>query len=120
MKRVCEHRPVVVKVNTCRHEWREEKACVTVCRCVPEARTETYTVMCKRMVPYAATRTVCVCVPHTETVTATRMVCRTVEKQVPVAPCAEECCATPCCSSGGHKGRGWLSGLGHRGHGCCD
>jgi len=113
MQRVCEHVPTVVKVTTCRHEWREEKAQVTVCRLVPEMRTENYTVMVKRLVPYQATRRVAVCVPVTENVVCTRMVCRMVQKQVPVQPCVETCC-TPCAPKCHHRS----AGLSLRHHGC--
>jgi hypothetical protein len=115
MQRVCEMKPVVCRVTTCRHEWREEKCQVTVCKCVAEPRVETYTVVCKKLVPYQATRCVAVCVPHTETVAATRMVCRTVEKQVPVT----DCCETVCCSSP-RKCKSRCAGLGCRSRSCCD
>jgi hypothetical protein len=109
MVRTCEYVPTVVKVNTCRHEWRDVKAQVTVCKAVPETRVENYTVLVKRMVPYQATRKVGVCVPVTEQVVCTRMVCRMVEKQV---SCAAPCCETCCAPKARHK---W----GFR-HSCCD
>jgi hypothetical protein len=105
LKRVTECYPEVIKVNTCRKEFRTEQVAVTRCRCVPECRTETYTVCVSRCVPYQATRCVSVCVPHQETYTACRMVCRKVAREVTVAPaCEPDCCApaccTPCCDSG--------------------
>jgi hypothetical protein len=115
MVRTCEYVPTVVKVTTCRQEWREERCQVTVCRAVPETRVENCTVLVKRMVPYQATRKVAVCVPCTENVVCTRMVCRTVEKQV---ACCEPTCE-PCCNSCGGKRKFFGAGLSHR-HGCCD
>jgi hypothetical protein len=109
MVRTCEYVPAVVRVCTCRHEWREIKCQVTVCRAVPETRVENYTVLVKRLVPYQATRKVAVCVPYTEQVVCTRMVCRTVEKQVCCTPCCDTGCAPKC-----HK---W-AGLKHSC--CCD
>jgi hypothetical protein len=101
-ERVCEQRPVVCKVTTCKTEIRKQNVQVTACKLVPETRTETYTVCVERQIPYTATRTVSVCGPHEDVVTATRMVCKLVEKEVAAAttccnPCGSEC-ATPCCA----------------------
>jgi hypothetical protein len=118
MKRVCEHIPVKCQVTVCRTQIREEKAQVTVCKCVPETKTETYTCVVNRMVPYEATRTVVRCVPREEKVTCTRMVCRTVQKQVPAETCASEasCGDSSCRSRWFHR----CGGLGFRNRGCCD
>jgi hypothetical protein len=122
-RKVCEMRPEVVKVQTCRTEWREEKVRVCTYRCVPEQVVQKYTVCINEMVPYQATRCRTVCVPCEETVTCTRMVMRTVTREVPCAPpCTTEC--NPCCETHGHRslfsGCGLFSG-GHRHGGCgCD
>jgi hypothetical protein len=122
-RKVCEMRPEVIKVQTCRTEWREEKVRVCCTRCVPEQVVQKYTVCVNKMVPYQATRCFTVCVPCEELVTCTRMVAKTRMVEVPCAPCTECCtpCCTPCCSSHRHHSCGF-GGLfrGHRGHGCCD
>jgi hypothetical protein len=130
-RKVCEMRPEVIKVNTCRTEWREEKVKVCSYRCVPEQQVQKYTVCIMQQVPYEATRCVSVCVPCEETVTCTRMVAKTVLREVPCAP-TTDCCSSPCCGSGhgGHRlfsgfgggcggcgGHRLFSGFGHGGHG---
>jgi hypothetical protein len=113
-RKVCEMRPEVCKVQTCRTEWREEKCKVCVTRCIPETRVEKYTVCVRHMVPCEATRTVCVCVPCEENVTCTRWVAKQVTREVPCNTCntCNTCCETSC-----HHGL--FSGLfGHRDHGC--
>jgi hypothetical protein len=112
MERVCETRPVTVKVTVCKTHWQPQQYQVTCLKCVPEQVTRTCQVMTTRMVPYQATRCVAVCVPHQETVMATRMVARTVVKEVPVAPC----CETVCCKTHGH-GHHRSAGL-HFRHSC--
>src|SRR5262245_16855906 len=96
-ERVCEQRPVVCKVTTCKTVMEKQPVQVNVCKCVPT--TETYTCMVTRQVPVKAKRTVTRCVPTEEIVTATRMVCRTVEKEV---PCEAAHCET-CCAKKGHS-----------------
>jgi hypothetical protein len=141
-RKVCEMKCEVVKVQTCRTEWREEKCKVCVTRCVPETRVEKYTCCVNRLVPYEACRTVCCCVPCEEIVTCCRMVPRTVIREVPCCPtdcCPTDCCETRsrgCCNlfrgcslfgggcgSGGCGGSNWFSGCfggcGARG-GCCN
>jgi hypothetical protein len=117
-KRVCTMVPTVVKVNTCRQEWREQTVNVTHYRCVPVSHTVKYTCYTTRTVPYQATRTVSVCVPHQETVTCTRYVTRCVARQVP----CDTCETTLCCSAPGRKHGGLLGGFRRHGHGsgCCD
>jgi hypothetical protein len=94
-RRVCEMRPEVCRVQTCKIEVREEKCKVCVTRCCPESHVEKYTVCLSKMVPYEATRTVCCSVPHEEMVTCTRMVARCVTREV---PCCNDPCNT-CCNS---------------------
>jgi hypothetical protein len=121
-RKVCEMRPEVVRVNTCRTEWREEKVRVCCYRCVPEQVVQKYTVCTMQRVPYQCTRCVPVCVPCEEMVTCTRYVARTVTREVPCAP-VNECCSSPCCESCGHRwfrGCSGLRGFGHRHGGCCD
>jgi hypothetical protein len=85
-KRVCETIQKKVQVNVCKHEWKEEKCIVNVCKCIPETKTETYTVCVQKKIPYQATRTVSVCVPVCETYTACRKVSHLVEKEVACEP----------------------------------
>lgn len=112
IERVCESRPVKVKVTMCKPVMQQQQVQVVRCRLVPEQKTETCQVFVTKRVPYEAVRKVAVCVPTQETVTCTRMVWKTVQKQVP----AETCCETTCCSSGGHAKRGLFA----RRHHCCD
>ena len=79
-ERICEQKPVKVKV------------------CVHKTVDQTCTVNVLKKVPCEAVRTVRVCVPHQETITGTRMECRTVQKQVPCAPCTPVC-ETTCCKA---------------------
>jgi hypothetical protein len=118
-ERVCEMKPTTTTVTVMKKEVRVRECQVTVCKMVAEQKTEKYTVCETRKTPYEATRCVKVCVPKTETVTKTRMVRRCVEKQVPVSPCAEECCGAAT-GFGGHKlfGGGLFSKRGKGG--CCD
>ncbi|SRR6266545_2237203 len=115
-KKVCTMVPHVVRVNTCRTEWREHTVQVPCWKCVPVHRTVRETCCVTRTVPYQATRTVRVCVPHTEMVTCTRYVTRCVARQVPGDNC--ECSATVCCSSGSRKHG--LGGRWMRSRHCCD
>ncbi|GIW78219.1 MAG: hypothetical protein KatS3mg105_0026 [Gemmatales bacterium] len=92
-KRVCEYRPVKVKVTTCKKVMKQEQVQVCCYKCVPVEETHTYKVMCLKKVPYEAERTVAVCVPHEEEVEMTRLVPRCVQKKV---PCCTPCCK-PCC-----------------------
>jgi hypothetical protein len=105
MERVCEHRPVVVRVNTCRLEQRQENVQVTVHRCVAENRVEKFTVNVAKQVPYEAVRTVCVCVPYQEEVTVCRMVACVVEREVAVSTSCGDCCAPSCCTTSCKKSR---------------
>lgn len=106
MVKTTECRPEVIKVNTCKKEFRTEVVPVTRTRCVPECHQETYTVNVSRCVPYQATRQVTVCVPHTETTMVCRTVCKKVAKEVPVVEsCCNSCesCAPACDTCGGKK-----------------
>jgi hypothetical protein len=105
IEKVTECRAEVVKVNTCKKEYRTEVVPVTRTRCVPECHAETYTCNVSRCVPYQATRQVTVCVPHTETVMVCRTVCKKVAREVPVV---ESCCnscdsCAPACDTCGRK-----------------
>jgi hypothetical protein len=113
-RQVCEMRTEVIKVNTCRTEWRDQVCKVCVTKCIPETRVEKYTVCVSKMVPYEACRTVCVCVPCEETVCCTRWVARTVTREVPCCPTTT--CCDPCCESRGHGLFHGCSLFG--GHGC--
>lgn len=102
-ERVCEYRPEVCRVNTCKKELRTEVVKVNYTRCIPECKTEHYMANVQKLVPYKATRTVCVSVPHEECVTVSRMVPRLVTKEVPAdsisdcGPCCNPCPKTRCC-----------------------
>jgi len=122
-RKVCEMRPEVIKVNTCRTEWREERVKVCSYRCVPEQVCQKYTVCVMQRVPYQCTRCVSVCVPCEELVTCTRYVARTVTREVPCAPVNECCGSSNCCESHRHslfRGASHLRGHGHRHGGCCE
>ncbi len=108
--KVCTMRPEVVRVCSCRQEWREERCQVTCCRCVPYQVTRQCTTYVTRQVPYQCTRTVSVCVPREEMVTCTRYVTRCVARQVPAC---DNCCVTTCCSK--KHGHRWS-----RSRKCCD
>jgi hypothetical protein len=111
-RKVCEMRPEIVKVNTCRTEWREEKVKVCSYRCVAEQQVQKYTVCINTQVAYEATRCVPVCVPCEETVTCTRMVAKTVLREVPCSTSECSPCAAPCHQS-------WFRGCGlFKSHGC--
>jgi hypothetical protein len=115
-RKVCEMRPTVVRVHTCRTEVREVPHQVTSWRCVPQHQVVKCTVMTTRMVPYEAVRHVAVCVPHVENVTLCRMVPRVVAEQVPCDGGAQVSCFSTCGSSQVKSRRGFR---GHRGR-CCD
>jgi len=119
-RKVCEMRPEVCKVQTCKTEYREERCKVCVTRCIPESRVEKYTVCVNRMVPYEACRTVCCRIPCEETVTCTRWVTKQVTREVPCAPACDTCASSACCPNacGSH---GLFHGCGLFGsHGCGD
>lgn len=116
--------PVCKKVCTYKCVTEQIQCPVTRVRCVPETKVVPVTVCKKVSVPYQATRCVTECVPYTEVVKGTKMVARWVEKEVPVAPCAQTCCAPACEAATGCCGKGLLTGLkgrfgGHKG-GCCN
>jgi hypothetical protein len=125
LQRVCEYKPVTIKVTVCKTEVKQVPCQVTCWRCVPEVQPRTCQVMTTRMVPYQATRCVPVCIPYQETITCYRLVA----KPAPAAPaapaptaccetpCCEPCCVTTCCKPKCHKHR--CSGLFHRSS-CCD
>jgi hypothetical protein len=120
-RKVCEMRPEVCKVQTCRTEWREECCKVCVKRCIPETRVEKYTVCVKRMVPYEACRTVCCRIPCEEMVTCTRWVTRQVTKEVPCCTPTTSCCDTGCntgCSTSCCGSHGLFHGCSLFGRGC--
>ncbi|MCC6420194.1 MAG: hypothetical protein IT429_18320 [Gemmataceae bacterium] len=116
-RRVCEMRPTVVRVNTCRQEVREVAVNVAHWQCVPVQRVVRCTVLVPRMVPYEAVRCVPVCTAHEEVVTLCRMVTRVVARQIP-CDLGSDCCAVACCGTG--KVKSGLFSRRSRGHACCD
>jgi hypothetical protein len=107
-RRICEMHAEVVKVQTCRTEYRDETCKVCVKRCVPESHVVNYTVCVTKSVPYQTCRTVCIRVPVEECVTCTRMVRRTVTREVP----CETTCGSSCGESHGCGLANWFHGCG--------
>jgi hypothetical protein len=108
-QRVCECRPVKIKVCCYHREVRQVPCQVTCWKCVPEQRTETYQVMVMRKVPCQATPCVSACGG-----------CQGCAS----APCCQTtCCCTSCASSCCCRRKDWFhrcSGLHFRHEGCCD
>lgn len=110
--------PVCKKVCTYKCVTENVTCPVTKVRCVPECKTVTYTECKKVCVPYQATRCVTTCECVAEVVKGTKKVARWVEKEVPVAPCADAC-ATTCCNEGFFsKLRGKFASFGKCSTGC--